>query len=57
MKLYLLLKNVNELLENEAGKTDGDSDIHFVYKRIKRAKLLSDKITGLLESPFLKINL
>ena len=53
----LELDHVNELLENEAGKTDADSDIHFVYKRIKRAKLLRDKVAGLLESPFLKFNL
>lgn len=53
----LELNHVNDLMENEAGKIDGDSDIHFVYKRIKRAKLLRDKVAGLLESPFLKINL
>ena len=53
----LELNHVNELLENEAGKTNGDSDTNFVYKRIKRAKLLRDKVANLLESPFLKISL
>ena len=53
----LELNHVNELLENEARKNDSDSDTHFVYRRVKRAKLLNDKITGLLEHPFLKFTL
>ncbi len=53
----LELNHINELLEKETGKTDGDSDIHFVYRRVKRAKLLNDKITGLLDHPFLKFTL
>ncbi len=53
----LELNNANELLEKEAGKNDSDPDTHFVYRRVKRAKLLNEKITGLLEHPFLKFTL
>ncbi len=53
----LELNHANELLEKEAEKNDGGSDTHFVYRRVKRAKLLNDKITGLLDHPFLKFTL
>ena len=53
----LELNHANELLEEEAEKNDGGSDTHFVYRRVKRAKLLNDKITGLLDHPFLKFTL
>jgi DNA-binding transcriptional regulator GbsR (MarR family) len=53
----LELNYVNELLEDEAGKNDSDPDTHFVYGRVKRAKSLNDKITGLLDHPFLKFTL
>ena len=53
----LELNHANELLEKEAGKNDSDPDTHFVYRRVKRAKLLNEKITGLLEHPLLKFTL
>ena len=53
----LELNYANELLEKEAGKNDSDPDTHFVYRRVKRAKLLNEKITGLLDHPFLKFTL
>ena len=51
------LNHVNGLLENEIQKTKNDSDTQFLHQRIKRAKLLSDKVAGLLESPFFQIRL
>lgn len=53
----LELNHVNQLLENEAEKNDSDSDTHFVYRRVKRAKFLRDQVASLLENPFLQVDL
>ena len=51
------LDHVNALLENETETKDIDSDTGFVYRRVRRAKRLSDQLAGLLEHPFLKLAL
>jgi len=49
------LNDVNALIEAEVRKKAGDPETEFVYRRVKRAKLLRDKLVGILENPFIKI--
>jgi DNA-binding transcriptional regulator GbsR (MarR family) len=48
------LDYANDVLAKEAAEKHGDPEVEFVYSRVKRAKLLRDKLAGVLESPLIK---
>lgn len=51
------LHKAGEMVEMEAQQKNEDPEIAFVYQRIQRAKLLSDKLTDLLENPLIRASL
>jgi DNA-binding transcriptional regulator GbsR (MarR family) len=48
------LDYANDLLQKETSVRNSDPELQFLYGRVKRAKLLRDRASGLLESPLLK---
>jgi len=48
------LDYVNGKLEEAVKNPDADPETTFVYSRVKRAKVLRDKVSGLLNNPILK---
>jgi len=48
------LDSANDLLQKELSGRDSDPELQFLQGRVKRAKLLRDRASGLLESPLLK---
>ncbi len=51
------LRLAGEMLEIEPHQNNADPEADFVYQRIRRAKLLSDKLIDLLENPLIRANL
>jgi len=49
------LDRANEMIETAANGNNGDPEIHFVHERIKRAKLLRDRLARLMGSPLVKL--
>ena len=48
------LDHVNAKLEEVVKNPDAGKDAEFVYSRVKRAKVLRDKVASLLDNPILK---
>ena len=48
------LNYVNEMFEKEDVSSNTDTDTQFLHNRIKRAKLLHDQVSQVLESPLMK---
>jgi len=48
------LNYVNEMFEKEDASSNTDTDTQFLHNRIKRAKLLHDQVSQVLESPLMK---
>jgi len=49
------LNNVNRIIENEMEENGFGPETQFVYRRVKRAKMLRDKLVGIIENPFIKM--
>jgi len=49
------LDNANNLLSKEKGTSEEDPATGFVYRRVKRAKNLSDTVVKMLDSPLLNL--
>jgi hypothetical protein len=49
------LDHAHDMLETELGvNQNGDPDTRFVHERVKRAKLLRDRLASILASPLVK---
>ena len=48
------LDNVSGKLEEAVNSPEAGKEMEFVYSRVKRAKVLRDKLAGLLDNPILK---
>ncbi len=48
------LDSAHDMLEKEAGGQESDAETQFLYSRVKRAKLLRDRVAKLLGSPLVK---
>ena len=48
------LNYVNEMFEKEDVSSNTDTDTQFLHNRIKRAKLLHDQVSQVLESPLME---
>ena len=49
------LNDVNQMIEKEIKGSESCPETEFVCRRVKRAKMLRDKLVGIIENPFIQM--